>query len=76
MNFTDTQLLETPQETDQVYIPVLQGAVPEKLTWVRELLGYTVNGCFKVRDASGAVRIIKRYKSKDKPGLRAWISLN
>lgn len=76
MNFTDTQLLETPQETDQVYIPVLHGAVPEKLTWVRELIGYTVNGCFKVRDASGAIRIVKRCRSKDKPGLRAWISLN
>jgi hypothetical protein len=68
--------LDTPQETDQVYVPVTQGAVPEKLTWVRELLGYTVNGCFKVRDTSGQLRIVKRYKSKDKPGLKAWISLN
>jgi len=76
MNFADTQLLETPQETDQVYVPVLHGAVPEKMTWVQEVLGYTFNGCFKVRDASGAVRIVKRYKSKDKPGLKAWISLN
>jgi hypothetical protein len=76
MNMTDTHLLETPNEADQVYVPVLHGAVPEKLTWVRELLGYTVNGCFKVRDSSGTVRIVKRYKSKDKPGLKAWISLN
>jgi hypothetical protein len=76
MNHMVPDSLETPKETDHVYVPVSHGAVPEKLTWVNELLGYTVNGCFKVRDSSGSIRIVKRYKTKDRPGLTAWISLN
>lgn len=76
MNFTETQLLETPLESDRIYVPMTEAAVPEKITWVKELIGYTVNGCFKVRDATGAVRIIKRCRGRDQRGQRAWISLN
>jgi len=72
------EALETPRESEQVFVPsttALSGTGTQ-VTWVAELIGYTVNGCFKIRDQSGKVRIVKRHRSKDLADMKAWISLN
>jgi hypothetical protein len=73
-----TESLETPRESEQVFLPAFSAlsGTGTQMTWVEELVGYTVNGCFKIRDKSGLIRIVKRYKLKDQPGMRAWITLN
>lgn len=69
--------METPRESEQVFVPAFSAltGTGTQMTWVDELVGYTVNGCFKIRDKSGSIRIVKRHKSKDRPGMRAWITL-
>ncbi|MDX6767209.1 MAG: hypothetical protein SFU85_10515 [Candidatus Methylacidiphilales bacterium] len=78
MEAIQPQAMETPRESEQVFVPGLAtiSGTGTQMTWVSELIGYTVNGCFKIRDQSGQVRIVKRHKSKDRPGMKAWISLN
>lgn len=32
------------------------------ITWVEDMLGYSMNGCFKVRDKNGETRLIARSR--------------
>ncbi|MEO0454568.1 MAG: hypothetical protein AAFY98_10585 [Verrucomicrobiota bacterium] len=42
------------------------------ITWVEDTLGYSMNGCFKVRDKAGKVRLItKSRQSRIVPRWRA-----
>jgi hypothetical protein len=34
----------------------------KSITWVEDLIGYSMNGCFKVKDKSGMVRLITRSR--------------
>jgi hypothetical protein len=66
------QCSEPPQAAEVIYVPCLEGPEKWNMTWVTEVVEVTVNGCFKVVDKTGARRIVKRFKSKDKGLSKAW----
>lgn len=78
MQDLQTHAMDVPRESEQVFVPSVASndGTGTQLTWVAELIGYTVNGCFKIRDQAGRVRIVKRHRAKDRSGMKAWISLN
>ncbi|MDD5260683.1 MAG: hypothetical protein PHD76_02445 [Methylacidiphilales bacterium] len=43
------------------------------ITWVREVISYCMNGCYKVRDKNGVVRLITRSGSVNDRAL--WRSI-
>jgi len=63
---------DPPKPSEPIYIPWNQGDEKWRVTWVRELIETTVNGCFKVSDKTDSLWIVKRFKSKDKGKIRAW----
>lgn len=73
---SNQEIFIPPKTSDIIYTPCAQGGDKWNITWVNELLEVTVNNCFKVSDKNGAEWIVKRYKSKDKSGLKAWKALS
>ncbi len=67
--------IQPPVEGEKIFVP--DPANPEKLrfTWVDEMVIYTQNHCYKVRDKHGKERLVKRHPAGDQAGKRAWISL-
>jgi 5-methylthioribose kinase len=66
------QHYEPPKISESIYIPSAEGTDKWAMTWVHEVGDATVNGCFKVTDKMGKLRIVKRFKSKDKGLAKAW----
>ncbi len=53
---------ESVPEPGQV-IEILDASGEVKsITWVEDMLGYSMNGCFKVRDKSGETHLIARSR--------------
>lgn len=67
---------EMPKQAEPVYIPLGPKSDVVSITYVDEFLEVTMNGCYKVTDATGRERIIKRFPSKDKGAFRAWLSID
>lgn len=71
MNDFSGPLPTAPKEGDRIFLK--DGAT---LSWVQDLAGHAMNGCFRVVDRTGKTRVVKRFKDKDLPGQPAWIALN
>lgn len=71
MNDFSGPLPLAPKEGDRIFLK--DGST---LTWVHDLAGHAMNGCFRVVDRNGTTRVVKRFKDKDLPGHPAWQALN
>lgn len=57
-------------ESGQI-IEIVNGDYEVKsLTWVADNMGYSMNGCFRVRDKSGTIRLIT--KSQNSVSTQRW----
>jgi hypothetical protein len=70
MNDFTGPLPTAPKEGDRVFL-----ATTNEVTWVKELAGHAMNGCFRITDKGGATRLVKRFKAKDLAGSPAWVTL-
>lgn len=59
-----------PKEGDRIFLK--DGST---MSWVQELAGHAINGCFRVVDRSGQTLVVKRFREKDLPGQPAWQAL-
>lgn len=63
---------QAPVQADPVYVAVPDSPDLHVMTQVDDTLGSTLNGCYKVRDTRGVLRVVKRYPQKDTGSARAW----